>query len=128
MVLRAALRIERRAYPKDRAKGVTLANTYVEQRDEGYWVANSRVSLDSIVYAYREGLSPETIATECFPTLTLEQVYGAIAYYLTHVTEIDAYLQRAEADYESLRQKLRQADPAFTEKLAEARRRKLNGA
>ena len=75
-----------------------MEKRYVEKRDEGYWVAGTRVSLDSIVLAFLEGLSPETIVTECFPVLTLEQVYGAITYYLAHRAEIDRYLQQVDAD------------------------------
>ncbi len=52
---------------------------YVEKRDEGYWLVGTRVSLDSVVFSFLEGLSPETIAAECFPVLSLEQVYGAIS-------------------------------------------------
>jgi uncharacterized protein (DUF433 family) len=99
---------------------------YVELRDGGYWVTGSRVSLDSIVTAFLQGLSPETIVEECFPALTLEQVYGAITYYLAHRTEIDAYLTQADADFESLRKSLQDADPDFTRKLAEARRAHIN--
>ena len=40
---------------------------YVEKRNAGHWVAGTRVSLDSIVLAFLDGLSPETIAVECFP-------------------------------------------------------------
>jgi hypothetical protein len=61
--------------------------------------------------------------TECFPVLTLEQVYGAIAYYLAHRAKIDAYLEQADTEFEALRQKTHGADPGFTRKLAEARRR-----
>ena len=61
-----------------------MDNLYVAQRDEAYWVVNTRVSLDSVVVAFLQGLSPEIIAAECFPALSLEQVYGAIAYYLGH--------------------------------------------
>jgi uncharacterized protein (DUF433 family) len=96
---------------------------YVEERDEGYWVAGTRVSFDSVIIAYLEGLSPETIVTECFPTLTLEQVYGAITYYLAHRAEIDRYLEQADAEFEALRQATRRADPQFHAKLAQARRR-----
>ena len=56
-----------------------MDNLYVTQRDEAYWVANTRVSLDSVVVAFLRGLSPEIIAAECFPALSLEQVYGALA-------------------------------------------------
>jgi uncharacterized protein (DUF433 family) len=99
-----------------------MEKQYVEQRDGGYWVAGTRVSLDSIVLAFLDGLSAETIVAECFPTLTLEQVYGAITYYLAHRAEIDAYLKQADAEFEALRQATRQADPKFSEKLAQARR------
>jgi uncharacterized protein (DUF433 family) len=95
---------------------------YVEKRDDGYWVAGTRVSLDSIVFAFLDGLSPETIVAECFPVLTLEQVYGAITYYLAHQSEIDEYLKKADAEFEALRQATRQADPQFYEKLMQARR------
>ncbi|MGH2593931.1 MAG: DUF433 domain-containing protein, partial [Anaerolineae bacterium] len=54
--------------------------TYIEKREDGYWVANSRVSLDSIVYAFINGQTAESIA-QAFPVLTLEQVYGAITFY-----------------------------------------------
>ena len=96
---------------------------YVEKRDEGYWIAGTRVSLDSVIFAFLDGLSPETIAAECFPVLTLEQVYGAVTYYLAHRCEIDAYLQKADAEFEDLSQKTRNADPQFTEKLMQARRK-----
>ncbi len=81
-----------------------MEKAYVETHDGGYWVSGTRVSLDSIALAFLQGLSPETIAGECFPTLTLEQVYGAIAYYLAHRPQIDAYLKQTDAEFESLRQ------------------------
>ncbi len=99
-----------------------MEKSYVEQRDGGYWISGTRVSLDSVVLAFLEGLSPETIATECFSTLTLEQVYGAIAYYLAHRAELDAYLKGADAEFEALRQAARRDAPELARKLAEARR------
>lgn len=99
------------------------SKTYVEKRDQGYWIAGSRVSLDSIVAAFQDGLSPETIAAECFPTLSLEQVYGAIAFYLANQAEIDIYLDQAEAAYKDLRDSHRKTDPEFTRKLNRAKRR-----
>lgn len=100
-----------------------MERCYIEQRDAGYWVAGTRVSLDSIVLAFLDGLSPEMIATECFPVLTLEQVYGAITYYLAHRADIDRYLQQVDAEFEALRQATRSADPHFHTKLVQARRR-----
>ncbi len=99
-----------------------MEKQYIEHRNQGYWIAGSRVSLDSVIIAFLNGLSPETIAAECFPTLTLEQVYGAITYYLAHRDEMDAYLH-AHEEIDTLRQTTHQADPSFTTKLAQARRR-----
>ena len=42
-------------------------NSYVEQRDDGWHLRGSRVSVDSLIYAFRDGLSPEAIVRECFP-------------------------------------------------------------
>ena len=65
--------------------------------NEGYWVEGTRISLDSIVYAFQKGVSPESIV-QSFALLTLEQVYGVIAFYLANRTEIDAYLAAEEKD------------------------------
>ncbi|MDZ7620562.1 MAG: DUF433 domain-containing protein [Patescibacteria group bacterium] len=100
-----------------------MSQGYVEVRDEGYWIAGSRVSLDSVVVAFLDGLSPETICGECFPTLTLEQVYGAIAYYLARREQIDTHLKQGSAEFDALRQQIRKADPDFARRCAEARRR-----
>ena len=93
-----------------------MNHVYVEQHDGGYWVEGTRVSLDSIVYRFLEGLSPESI-TDCSPGLTLEQVYGAITYYLGHRAEIDAYLEAADDEYEAFRQRVRTEHPRLSQKL-----------
>lgn len=97
-----------------------MRTEYVEQGDGGFWVAGTRVSLDSIVYAFLTGQTAEGIA-QAFPVLRLEQVYGAIAHYLSHREEIDSYLAAGRAEFESLRQASREADPMFYQKLADAR-------
>ena len=99
-----------------------MEKLYVERHDGGYWVAGTHVSLDSVVLAFLEGLSPEAIAAECFSALTLEQVYGTIVYYLAHRPEIDAYLKQADAECEALRQALHSDAPDFSHKLAAAQR------
>jgi len=83
---------------------VETAISYVFQTAEGGWrIADSRVSLDSVVHAYLEGKSPETIA-EDFPTLSLEQIHGALAFYLRHRAEMDRYLAAQDARWEQLRE------------------------
>lgn len=59
-----------------------MSDSYVFQTQEGAWrITGSTISLDPLVYAYWEGESPEAIA-EDFPALTLEQIHGALAFYL----------------------------------------------
>jgi uncharacterized protein (DUF433 family) len=70
-----------------------MAKEYIEQRDGNYYVSGTRISLDSIVHAFRRGESPETICQN-FELLRLEEVYGAIAYYLANQSDVDAYLIR----------------------------------
>ncbi|MBX3060959.1 MAG: hypothetical protein KF770_31245 [Anaerolineae bacterium] len=97
-----------------------MIEQYVEQHDQGYWVSGSRVSLESVIFAFLDGLSPETIAAECFPVLKLEQVYGVITYYLGHRQKIDAYLAQAEAEFDAFQRAT--SDPTFSRKLAKVRR------
>src|SRR5204863_9174833 len=100
-----------------------MNQAYVATRDGGYFVGRTRVSLDSIVYGFRRGASPETIRNS-FPTLTLEQVYGAIAFYLSKQSEIDEYLRKSEEAYEAAREanheQLRKEKPELWERLMRA--------
>jgi uncharacterized protein (DUF433 family) len=98
-----------------------MAKDYVEQHDEGYWITGTRVSLDSLVYAFLDGLSPESIV-DSFDTLTLEEIYGAIAFYLGYRDVIDAYLKQSEAQFDDLCRRAREANPLLYQKLDEARR------
>ena len=98
-----------------------MSKEYIEKVGEAYRIAGTRVSLDSVVYCFWNGESPESIA-QSFPTLTLEQVFGAIAYYLDHQDAMDEYLRQGEADYERKRDAARKADPMFYQKMAERRR------
>ena len=98
-----------------------MAREYVEQRNDGYYVAASRVSLDSVVFAFLRGESPEGIV-ESFPVLNLEQVYGAITHYLANRAEIDAYLDKGKAEFALLRMQARQKNPRLYTKLDAARR------
>jgi uncharacterized protein (DUF433 family) len=95
---------------------------YVEKRDEGYWVTGKRISLDSVVYAFRRGQSPESIRRS-FPLLSLEEIYGAVAFYLANQTEIDEYLIYEEAAFEKMRETSNDAE--WQAKLNKARQELL---
>ena len=70
---------------------------YVRTDEHGVMrVGNNRVMLDSVLAGFAQGQSPESIRSQ-YPALTLEEVYGAITYYLSNQQEIDAYLRRQDA-------------------------------
>jgi len=98
-----------------------MSKEYVEQKDGAYRVAGSRVSLDSIIYEFLNGRSPEGIQ-EDFPVLSLEQIYGAITYYLAHQDEVEAYLKQGDTEFERLQERTRRNTPTLTKKLEDARR------
>lgn len=97
-----------------------MVKAYVD-KENGYRVKDTRVSLDSLVYAFWRGETPESIA-QSFPVLNLEQVYGSLAYYLANKQEVDSYLKEAEGDYEALRQRAQVQDPMFYQKLRASRK------
>ncbi|MDZ4879013.1 MAG: hypothetical protein CLLPBCKN_008451 [Chroococcidiopsis cubana SAG 39.79] len=97
-----------------------VSKSYVEYRNDAYWIEGTRISLDSVVYAFQKGVSPESIV-QSFPLLTLEQVYGAIAFYLANRAQIDAYLAAEEAAFDVMPQPLQTAAPALYDKLMAAK-------
>jgi uncharacterized protein (DUF433 family) len=97
-----------------------MAKEYIEERDGNYYVAGTRISLDSIVHAFRRGESPETICQN-FELLRLEEVYGAIAYYLANQADVDAYLIGQNEKWEQGRRNAEPLPADLRERLIRAR-------
>ncbi len=79
-------------------------------------VGKTRVMLDSVFVAFQQGHSPETIQQQ-YPALTLEEVYGAVAYYLANQDEVDRYLTRQGQIWNELREKSGQASNPVVQRL-----------
>jgi uncharacterized protein (DUF433 family) len=101
---------------------LVMAKEYVEQRNGGYYVAGTRISLDSVVVAFLRGESPEGIA-ESFPALDMENIFGALSFYLANRNLVDEYLRKGDQEFDALREEARRQSPAFYAKLAEARQK-----
>ena len=94
---------------------------YVTKLENGaYRIAGTRVSLDSVVYEFQQGRTPEQIVLS-FPTLNLEQIYGAIAFYLQNRQGIDDYLKQGEIDFEKLSRNWEEKNAHLHKKLEKAR-------
>jgi uncharacterized protein (DUF433 family) len=73
---------------------MTSDDRYLEIRSaDDVRVRGTRVGIEHLLSAYLEGSQPEEIALE-FPSVSLEQVHGVIAWYLGNRVEADAHLKR----------------------------------
>ena len=68
-------------------------------------IGRTRVSLDSVIYHFNNGATPEEIR-DSFPTLDLADIYGTISYYLRHREEIDTFLAERRREAEELRREI----------------------
>lgn len=81
-------------------------------------IEGHRIAVHDVAVArYFHGYTPEQIASEAFPSLTLAQIYAALLYYQEHKDEIDreiaeddAFIRaQAQADVSPFAQRMRQA-------------------
>lgn len=77
-------------------------------------VRGTRVSLDSVIYAYNSGATPEDIVRS-FTTLKLRDVYAVITYYLDHQEVVEAYLARRAAEAAEIRKEIEAHQPSNAE-------------
>ena len=86
-------------------------------------IAETRVSLDSVIHHYKLGASAEQIAQK-FPALDLADVYAVIGYYLNNEETIEEYLRQQEARGDEIQGRA-ESDPQYQETSAELRARLL---
>lgn len=84
---------------------LTQATPLTQEADGTVRISGSRITLDTLVGAYEKGATAEQIQ-DSFPSLSLRQIYGTIAYYLEHEAEVKAYLQMRRAEAQSLRHEI----------------------
>jgi uncharacterized protein (DUF433 family) len=97
-----------------------MQKDYVTRVEGAYRIADTRVSLDSLVYLFREGMSAESMV-DSYPALTLEQVHGALAFYLANQNEIDAYLIEGHRAAESQHKQSKRSNAELIARLQRAR-------
>jgi uncharacterized protein (DUF433 family) len=88
-------------------KQLTLTQTVplIQERDGTVRVTGSRVTLDTLVGAFQKGATAEQIQ-DSFPSLSLQQIYATIAYYLEHQAEVEAYLKLRREEAASTRREI----------------------
>ena len=93
-------------------------------RDGAIRVSGTRVSLDSVIFAFNEGSTPEEIVQQ-YTTLNLADVYAVVSYYLQNRVEVEEYLETRRQQREALRQEIESHfDPTGIRERLLARRRR----
>lgn len=65
-------------------------------------VGETRVSLDTVIFAFNQGSTPEEIVSD-YSTLDFSDVYAVIAYYLQNQAEVEDYLRARGEQREEVR-------------------------
>ncbi len=73
-----------------------------EDKDGVIRVSGTRVTLDTIIEAFNEGLTAEEISYR-FPALNLADVYAVISYYLRNTQVIENYLYNRNLESEQVK-------------------------
>jgi|SRR6266481_5752330 len=97
-----------------------MTSEYIEERNGGYYIVGTRISLDSVVYSLQRGNSPQEIQKE-YPLLSLAQINEAVGYYLEHVEAVDRYLEKKQREFEESAVPLREVNPDLWARLERAR-------
>lgn len=71
---------------------------YITIRDGRAFIIGHRVPVTALAALWREGASPETIR-ENYPSISLAQVLGGLAYYLDHQAKIDDQVAKDEETF-----------------------------
>lgn len=103
----------------------TQTTPLLQEGDGTVRITGSRVTLDTLVGAFKKGATAEQIQ-DSFPSLSLWEIYGAVAYYLEHQGEVEDYLKLRREEAAAVRQEIedRQDTAGFRERIA-ARRAQL---
>jgi uncharacterized protein (DUF433 family) len=76
-------------------------------------VGDTRITLDLIVEQFENGMSPEELVLD-YDSLSLPDVYRAIAYYLRHKAEVQEYMKAREDEAEQFRAEIEAKCPPIT--------------
>jgi uncharacterized protein (DUF433 family) len=86
-------------------------------------IKGTRVGIETVLDDYLNGASPEEIAAR-YRTLTLEQVYATITYYLHNQVQVDVYLEKWRAHAEAAWEEQQRNPPPAVQRMRELKSRR----
>ncbi len=89
---------------------VTADRPPLREVDGAFRVGASHVTLETVLWAFQQGSTPEGIADE-YPSLDLGDVYAVIAFYLRHREDVDRYLEAQDQTYRTTAEAVRRDFP-----------------
>jgi uncharacterized protein (DUF433 family) len=66
-------------------------------------VGGTRVTLDTVVAAFKDGATAEEIVYQ-YPSLNLADVYSVVGYYLQRRSDVEAYLRQRQQEMGKVRE------------------------
>jgi uncharacterized protein (DUF433 family) len=89
---------------------------------ESIRVKGHNIRIESVLDHYKQGMGPEQIARDVYPTLTLEEVYAVILYYLRHTSQVETYMAEGKRICDAYYQKYLERGPFWPKEEAERKR------
>lgn len=96
-----------------------MQKEYEKIVEGAYRIGDTRVSLASLVYLFREEMSAESMV-DSYTALTLEQVHGTIAFDLVNQHDVDQYLEEGQRAAQSQHKQSRKMNAESIAKLQRA--------
>jgi uncharacterized protein (DUF433 family) len=85
-------------------------------------IKGHRIAIEHVIEFYKQGVSAEDIVKVHYPTLTPEEVYATLTYYLHNREAVDAYIQRGEKIADAYYQEHLRKEPSEVVKRLQALR------
>ncbi len=86
-------------------------------------IKGTRIGIEIVIEDFLEGASPEEIAIR-YPSLSLEQVYATITYYLANRHKIEAYIEAGWREIKEAAQAQEENPPAVIKRLRQLKNTK----
>ncbi len=74
-------------------------------------IKGHRIAIEHVIEQFKAGQEPQAIVRDIYPSLTLEEVYATIAYYLLHKKEVEDYIRHGDVIGEAYYQEYLQKEP-----------------
>jgi uncharacterized protein (DUF433 family) len=86
-------------------------------------IQGTRIGIEVVIEDFLDGASPEEIAIR-YPSLSLEQIYATITYYLANQQEVEIYLEAGRRAIEQAARAQEENPPEVVKRLRRLRQEK----